>query len=655
MKLKGKLIAIFVSLTVLVLLIISYLGYSSARSQLIKNVDSQMLAKVEGSTSEFNGWLMQKAQIVATLAPTIENTLGEQPIPKSYLQVFKNDPDISDIYIGFADKSFLDGGDWVPPADYDPTVRVWYQQTAQNGKLTFSEPYIDLITKHFVVSACIPIRNRDGSIRGVLGEDILLNTLTEKVKKINIDNHGFAFLLDQKGTFLAHPSQDFLGKNISETQHYKHIAENLLNTPRGKLNENIEGENMIVVHQKIPSTGWTLAVMLPEKTAYAELSKLKAKYIIFALIMLLLALAATFIVAERITRPINILSRKSEAIASGDFTVAVNFGGNDEIKQLADSFNHISSSLRSLVQKIIASTFEVEKSAVEMENSTREATQVSEQLAATVSDLAQGASEQAKAVEKGAFMIENIHKSMQKIADNVQNSTLLADKAQEAVEKGFQAVIEQLAITSQNMEAASLAASSIQELAEKSKRIEKIVEVISSIAEQTNLLALNAAIEAARAGEQGRGFAVVADEVRKLAEETARSSREIASLIQENLASTERAVKQMEETQKLAGSQEKSVQEVKTFFDQIKERTLEIAAQIKQIAAAVEEINKSTLEVSDTISSLASIAEENAASTEEAAAATEEQSASIQLISEHAGRLLSEAKKLREEASVFRV
>lgn len=646
---------VFVSLTGLVLLAISYLGYSSAQNQLLKNVDNQMLSQVEKNSSEFNGWLMQKAQIVETLAVTIENTAGNNPISKSYLQAFQNDPDISDIYIGFADKSFLDGGDWVPPADYDPTQRVWYTQALENGKLTFSEPYIDLITKQFVVSACIPLKNPDGSIRGVLGEDILLNTLTEKVKKINIDNHGFAFLLDQKGTFLAHPQQDFLGKNIAETEGYQDISQTLLSQEKGKFNQHIAGEDMIIVYQKIPSTGWTLAVMLPEKIAYAELSKLKIKYIIFALIMLAIALAATFIVAERITRPIKVLSLKSEEIAAGNLTVKVNFGGDDEIKHLADAFNHISSSLRSLIQKIIDSASIVEKLSADMHASTEEARQVSEQIAATVSDLAQGAGEQAKSVEKGAYMVENIYTAMQRITDNVQNSTHLADQTRQEVEKGFKSIVEQIEITGKNMEAADLAAESIQELAEKSQRIEKIVEVISSIAEQTNLLALNAAIEAARAGDAGRGFAVVADEVRKLAEETANSSREIAALIQENLTSMEKAVKQMEATQKLTSSQEKSVQEVKTFFDNIKTRTEEIASQLKEIASAVDEISLNTQEVADTISSLASIAEENAASTQETAAATEEQSASIQLISEHADKLLAEAQKLREETSVFRI
>ncbi|HVN48536.1 MAG TPA: methyl-accepting chemotaxis protein [Bacteroidota bacterium] len=332
--------------------------------------------------------------------------------------------------------------------------------------------------------------------------------------------------------------------------------------------------------------------------------------IVVLIISMGLGLLLALFITRTISQPLNEMGRQAEVIASGDLTVLVHHQSHDEIGKLAESFRKMVNGLRETLQQVMTLSSAVASASSEISSSTEE--------------MAAGAQEQTSQAGEVASAVEEMTKTIIENSKNAGSAAATARQAKQSAEQGGRVVDQTIRGMKEIAKVVRKSASTVQELGKSSDQIGKIISVIDDIADQTNLLALNAAIEAARAGEQGRGFAVVADEVRKLAERTTKATKEIADMIKKIQSDTKGAVISMDE-----GTSK--VDEGIAFADQAGVALKEIVAtsqqltdMVAQIAVASEQQSSASEQISKNVEAISAVTSETATGNQQIARASED-------------------------------
>ncbi|UOF90346.1 methyl-accepting chemotaxis protein [Fodinisporobacter ferrooxydans] len=380
-------------------------------------------------------------------------------------------------------------------------------------------------------------------------------------------------------------------------------------------------------------------------------------YIIFvSLFAIILGIVIVMLMSRLISVPIVKVSGIAEQIASGNLTVhEIKVKNRDEIGDLARVFNHMSHNLRELVQKVSMSAEQVAASSEQLLASSEQTTQATQQIAISVQEVVIGSQQQSSDIEKAAQTVHEMVEGVQQIAGSMQNMSRLAAKTSDVSSEGNQVIektIHQMNFIQTTVEEAQL---SIKELGDHAGFIGVIVETITSIASQTNLLALNAAIEAARAGEHGRGFAVVADEVRKLSEESSKAARQITEYITIIKEGIDKVVESMEAGTKEVGAGIHIVNLAKQSFEEINQSVEEVVGKIQDASSATQSLSDGAEEIVLVMDQIAGIAESSISITQNVSAANEEQLASMEEITASTESLSMMALELNEQVSMFKI
>ncbi|TBL70775.1 methyl-accepting chemotaxis protein [Paenibacillus thalictri] len=371
---------------------------------------------------------------------------------------------------------------------------------------------------------------------------------------------------------------------------------------------------------------------------------------------LVLTAALSWFVPRIISRPIVTMARSAKRIAAGDLTAErIDVKNRDEIGDLAVSFNEMTAQLRSLIREVQTGAKHVAASSEELNAGTEQISKATEQITFTMEEVAAGTERQARNVDESAKSIGEMSSGIRQIARNAESANSAAMDASELAAEGNQTIRMNVKQMNSIQDTVERLAEAVEGLSRRSQEIGRIVDTITGIAQTTNLLALNASIEAARVGEHGSGFAVVAREVRKLAEQTADSAKEIALIITDIQAETGHAVQYMKAGTKEVAEGIVAVRIAGEAFDRIQRSVNEVAGQIQEVSAASQQLSASSEQVVHSIGVIADVAETTSAGTQHVSTAVEEQLASMQEITNSAATLSVLSEQLQTMIVRFRV
>ncbi|WP_432402018.1 methyl-accepting chemotaxis protein [Wukongibacter sp. M2B1] len=591
------------------------------------------------------------------------------------------------------DQLLVGGGFWLEPYEYDTEhkyygpymyrngnkiITTWDYSTAEEDyfkydwyksgfemdkSVIWSEPYADAVTEVPMITATSAIEKGNKKV-GVITLDIGLEELQEYVANIKIGENGYGFIITGEGYYLANRNTE---KNLNmkitdeEDNELKELGNYILSESESKITQiEVEGIKYLSGFNAIGDTGLKLVVFMPQAEIFKEVNR---TFLVNTTILLISVILLIVFLSQLITRivinPLKIIIKDAERIADGDLTNQDNLvqyiGKKHEIGLLARSFINMVENMQRLISEIKNSADHVSTSCRDVKEVSSGVRVASEQIAMTISELADGISEQAINTQSSNTMVAGIIEKLKDVTINAKDCEELTGDTMEIMEDSSNKIKYQRDKMSESKNATIKVSRAINNLSNKSIEIGEIVNTIDGIAEQTNLLALNAAIEAARAGEAGSGFAVVAEEVRKLAEQSSNSTQKINALIKEIQNGIENAVEEMKTTEIIIEDQEKSVEETVKSFDKIILSVQEVSNKIHTVADNSDELNRNAEEVVGNIENLASISEESAAATEEVAATTQENTSAIQTIGDEVDTLIDVVDRLEKSADKFKI
>ncbi|WP_410498982.1 methyl-accepting chemotaxis protein [Chitinibacter sp. S2-10] len=579
-----------VFIAVLILAVASVLtfgAYTKMRNEMINvGLRNEIIGIETGYSVLLRNWMADKKMIVTALSKSLEMGSDFIPIISQAEQSAKFDS----AYLGTQTKEMITTRDMGLPAGYDPTSRPWYQQAQKEDKTIMTAPYVDAGTKRLTLSFAAPVK-KDGTLFGVVATDIFLDDIVKDVLNIKMTGNGYAILIDKSGAILVHADQSKILKASTELSPELSAA-NLgrIADSQERLETDIGGASKYVYAKSIENSDILLVMVIDKATALAPLNQLLWTAIATLIVTLLIIIPfASMLVSRMLAGLLKVRNGMIEiAQGEGDLTRKIQIDGDDEIAQTAKAFNQFTDRLRGMFSDLRKET----------ENLTMGVQQIN-QVLNTISNDSHILSDMAAT---NSATIEEITVSISHIADNADEANHLVTSTGALSAESAQSMNDVANEVGKSASEVRELSSLLDRLNQRSQDISGIIQVIKEIADQTNLLALNAAIEAARAGEQGRGFAVVADEVRKLAERTSSATLEITGMIDGIRGETNAAVRTMEST---LGAVQSGV----SLSNHAAEKIVDIRQNMSKVMDKMSEIAHATKEQQDATTLMAQSAE----------------------------------------------
>ncbi|CAI8867162.1 Methyl-accepting chemotaxis protein McpG [Pseudomonas fluorescens] len=558
------------------------------RNAIRKDLENYLQEMGAVTANNIQTWLNGRSLLIENLSQTVAlnpdaDNVSSLLVQKAVTSTFMG------AYLGNKDGSFIIRPDSKMPDGYDPRARPWYKSAQSSSSSALTEPYIDLASGQLVISIVDSVI-KDGQNIGVVGGDLSLQVIADSLGKLDFDGMGYAFLVSSDGKILVHPDKALAMKALKDVYPQDTPA---ISSAMSEIQ--VDGKTRIVTFTPIKglaSVNWYIGLSVDKEKAYSMLSEFRTSAVVATIIAVAIIIALLGMLIRILIQPLHVMTRAMADIADGegDLTKRLTIQNNDEFGTLGTAFNRFVERIHGSIREVSSATGQVNEVALRV-------------VAASNSSMF-NSDQQASRTSSVAAAINQLGAAAQEIARNAAQASSQASDARSLAEDGQQVVDRSIVAMNQLSSMLSASSSNIESLNSKTVNIGQILEVITSISQQTNLLALNAAIEAARAGEAGRGFAVVADEVRNLAHRTQESAQQVQTMIEELQVGARESVSTMSDSQRhsqdsveIANLAGERLNSVTLRIGEIDGMNQSVATATEEQTAVVESINVDITEI----------------------------------------------------------
>lgn len=664
--------ALFLAIIV-IFSITGFLINSYTKSILVHSVEENVSTKSDAIADQVNNMFAKKGTIVKELGTNQEilkylNTAQSRDeattnayydgVLKSLDETVKVDDAIAMAWIASNKSNFLVGSNnVVSDSTFDIKSRPWYEHALVEDDIYFTEPYMDEVFGKMILSAMKPIKDGQDTI-GIIAIDIFLDELPQLMQSYKMGENGYSFLLSTDGTILYHPNSELIleQKLQSLAGEIGNVGKKMVEGEKGlrltKVNDNLE----YIGYSPISTTDWSVGTAITQKEALSSLSTFTLMMSLYFGIACLILIILVFFLLKRMLKGIPHITNVMEQLALGNLSQEqLKSTSKDEIGKLVTSTNQLNQNLRDIVSQINVVSESVSSQSEELTQSANEVKTGSEQVASTMQELAAGTETQANSASDLSFSMNSFADKVQEANENgyriEANSKIVLDMTKDGSELMKNSIVQMEKVDSIVRDSVN----KVNGLDKQSQEISNLVTVIKDVSDQTNLLALNAAIEAARAGEHGKGFAVVADEVRKLAEQVSDSVTNITDIVGSIQKEAGLVSESLQGGYKEVEQGKAQIESTGETFRKISDAVTEMVGSITTIAENLVEITANAQQMNGAIQEIASVSEESAAGVEQTSASSQQISSIMEEVAGSSVQLAELAGELNDLVRHFKL
>ena len=646
-SIRTKLLSTFLIILIVPSLLIGIVSYDAAKEEISDQVMNAASTNIQVIDDEINQLINQKAETLNYLATVINRFTYNKPdqMDDMLSQYYLTNSDTASVYVG-TDAGEMYSQPTMNDSSYDPTERDWYKKAMESaGEVIVTAPYQDADTEEMVVTVAQSTNDQSG----VVGIDVELEELETLANTMEIGEEGYVILIDQNNRYLSHPTEE-TGTPITEPW-----KDTIASTENGHESYMHDGDSKEMMFATSEKTGWKIVGTMYTSEYDEAASGIWKTTLVVMCIAIAISIAVILFVTRQMTVPLKNLTENVRSMSQGDLTVDVEAQSKDEIGQLSAGVKEMQQNLKTLIGQVQHASENLTGQSEEMTQSAGEVKEGSEQIAATMEELASGGETQASSAGNLSTSMESFTERMRDANENSKEAYESSEQVLEMTTNGAD-LMKQSVTQMENIDkVVQTAVEKMGGLNDQTEQISELVAVIQDIADQTNLLALNAAIEAARAGEHGKGFAVVADEVRKLAEQVGSSVTSITGIVNNVQTESTNVAESLRSGYTEVEKGRKQIEQTGETFEQIETSIQEMTRRIQNVSDNIRTMNSNTDDMNASIQEIAAVSEESAAGIEQTAASAQQSSSSMEEISRASEELAKLSEELTEQVKRFKV